>query len=89
MCEETASFDLSSLDIATAIEETTRLAEKLAEMGASESHGEDMTDSPVGMFVCVRKKNNHDQDPYYMINLNKDGTVMFGPVPSSDKNECK
>ncbi|XP_055886515.1 regulator of telomere elongation helicase 1-like isoform X2 [Biomphalaria glabrata] len=37
ICEESASFDLSSLDIATAIEETTKLAEKIAQLSGTEA----------------------------------------------------
>ncbi|XP_046578791.1 LOW QUALITY PROTEIN: regulator of telomere elongation helicase 1-like [Haliotis rubra] len=37
ICEESASFDLSSVDIATAMEETTRLMEKVVELSQSES----------------------------------------------------
>ncbi|XP_071118557.1 regulator of telomere elongation helicase 1-like [Haliotis cracherodii] len=37
ICEESASFDLSSVDIATAMEETTRLMEKVVELSQTET----------------------------------------------------
>ena len=47
ICEESASFDLSSLDLATAIEETTKLAEKLADLSSNEAMMSEEAD-PVG-----------------------------------------
>lgn len=47
ICEESASFDLSSLDIATAIEETTKLAEKLAELSGTEMEFSQAEDSAI------------------------------------------
>ncbi|XP_035825693.1 regulator of telomere elongation helicase 1 isoform X2 [Aplysia californica] len=47
ICEESASFDLSSMDLATAIEETTKLAEKVAEMCSVESMLPESEDSAV------------------------------------------
>ncbi|RUS72888.1 hypothetical protein EGW08_019348 [Elysia chlorotica] len=47
ICEESASFDLSSLDLATAIEETTKLAEKIAEMSTSEVEFSQVEDSAI------------------------------------------
>ncbi|GFN81377.1 regulator of telomere elongation helicase 1-like, partial [Plakobranchus ocellatus] len=47
ICEESASFDLSSLDLATAIEETTKLAEKLAEMSSSDMEVSQVEDSAI------------------------------------------
>ncbi|BFZ16911.1 hypothetical protein BsWGS_19949 [Bradybaena similaris] len=47
ICEESASFDLSSLDLATAIEETTKLAERVAELSSLETEFSQVEDSPI------------------------------------------
>ncbi|KAH9515387.1 Regulator of telomere elongation helicase 1 [Bulinus truncatus] len=47
ICEESASFDLSSLDIATAIEETTKLAEKIAHLSETEAEFSQIEDSAI------------------------------------------
>ncbi|GFS01414.1 regulator of telomere elongation helicase 1-like [Elysia marginata] len=47
ICEESASFDLSSLDLATAIEETSKLAEKLSEMSGTEMEFSQVEDSAI------------------------------------------
>ncbi|KAK7488471.1 hypothetical protein BaRGS_00020256 [Batillaria attramentaria] len=44
ICEESASFDLSSVDLATAIEETTQLGVKFTEMASAESDAGDTGD---------------------------------------------
>ncbi|CAG5133949.1 unnamed protein product [Candidula unifasciata] len=47
ICEESASFDLSSLDLATAIEETTKLAERVAELSSLETEFSQVDDSAI------------------------------------------
>ncbi|CAL1540331.1 unnamed protein product [Lymnaea stagnalis] len=61
ICEESASFDLSSLDLATAIEETTKLGEKVAEMSATEAEFSQIEDSAISkiyltvLFIVIEK----------------------------------
>ena len=49
ICEESASFDLSSVDLATAIEETTQLGVRLTEMVSAESVMGDIGDGAASM----------------------------------------
>lgn len=45
ICEESASFDLSSLDLATAIEETTQLGVKVTDLLEAEAGSADTGDA--------------------------------------------
>lgn len=55
ICEESASFDLSSLDLATAIEETTKLAERVAELSSLETEFSQVEDSPIGNYSVYQR----------------------------------
>ena len=49
ICEASASFDLSSVDLATAIEETTQLGVRLTEMVSAETDIGDTGDGATSM----------------------------------------
>lgn len=54
ICEDSASFDLKPGDLATAIEELTRLSEKMIEMAGTEYQSEvEYSESSAGNYYTV------------------------------------
>lgn len=54
ICEDSASFELSSVDLATAIEETTQLGVKLTEMVSTDMDTGDTEDTATSRCTHLR-----------------------------------
>lgn len=55
ICEDSSSFDLTSADLATVLEELSRLADKLYELAKNEETLVEMTDSGVMPGKAINK----------------------------------